>query len=225
MSASAPMCLARVSLLQTDIWLNYVGLGISTVGIGTLLSSVKCARKRPLLARSFWLPYTGCLFGLQLFADCQAEEVGISAVWSAHAGFIAAALMQDPVLFREKTVRTASTAALASTGGLIIYYAIVEAPLTTVAHITAAVVGMLSYTLWKRLFRGAVLTRKKHRSTLLCPTDERNSARVNTAVSRRFQFDCSIASFLDVLEESHYTIRPCSEQPGLTRMERYTQHP
>lgn len=102
----------------------------------------------------------------QVFADCSTNNVGISAVWSAYAGFIFLGWFRGdfgPQCSDEGDRGTLSSssellpmpyavaASLTVWVGVCIYYAVVEEAITTVAHLVAFGVGVGALLLFEAL--------------------------------------------------------------------------
>lgn len=115
---------------------------------------------------------------IQIFADCSTDNVGISAVWSAHVGFISLgwwriivtnhrrATTEGP---REEAGGTRQEASInSSTNNISLvtfatalslvlwvaicaYYAVVEEAITTVAHVVAFAVGAVALLVFEAL--------------------------------------------------------------------------
>lgn len=101
-----------------------------------------------------------------MFADCSTNNVGISAVWSAYAGFIFVGWYRrdfGPPSSDESVRGTqappslllpmpyAVAASLTVWVGVCVYYAIVEEAITTVAHLVAFGVGVVALLLFEAL--------------------------------------------------------------------------
>ncbi|CAN0207561.1 unnamed protein product [Ectocarpus sp. 6 AP-2014] len=143
---------------ETDIYINYVTLVL------TLITLILCTRKAgerasryPRYAAWFWVPFTSVLFAMQLFADCSTNNVGISAVWSAYAGFVFLAWWRIQHIRAENaavsTLAYATPVSLAMWTGVCVYYAIVEEAITTVAHLVAFGVGAGALLLFEALHK------------------------------------------------------------------------
>eukprot|EP00752_Nemacystus_decipiens_P017491 g15682.t1 len=156
---------------EKDSLINYTTLAI------TLMTLVLCtgragkkASRYAGVAGWFWVPFTLVLFAMQVFADCSTNNVGISAVWSAYAGFIflgwyrrdfgppcsddssdPGTRASSPPVLLPIPVPYAVAASLAVWAGVCVYYAIVEEVITTVAHLVAFGVGMGALFLFEAL--------------------------------------------------------------------------
>lgn len=133
----------------TDVVLNYFAFGVTLGHVVIVLSPLK----PKLLGKWFWIPLTGCLFTFQI-ALCLFEGcVGISIVWCSYCGF-------GTVLhtYFQTSKRPSATSnhklkpkdsvenrwwklSLSVSTALCVYYAVVEEPITTVAHGCAALLG------------------------------------------------------------------------------------
>eukprot|EP00903_Cladosiphon_okamuranus_P015350 g14176.t1 len=154
---------------EKDSLINYTTLAI------TLMTLVLCTRRAgqqasryAALAGWFWVPFTLVLFALQVFADCSTDNVGISAVWSAYAGFIflgwyrrdfgppcsddsdRGTRVSSPSVLLPMPY-AAVAASLTVWVGVCVYYAIVEEVITTVAHLVAFGVGVGALLLFEAL--------------------------------------------------------------------------
>lgn len=98
----------------------------------------------------------------KIFADCSTDNVGISAVWSAFAGFIflgwwrikhlsGGASADGSAPKNAMLLRYATLASLVMWTGVCVYYAVVEEAITTVAHLVAFGVGAGALLLFERL--------------------------------------------------------------------------
>ncbi|CAM9353631.1 unnamed protein product [Ectocarpus fasciculatus] len=151
---------------ETDIYINYVTLVL------TLITLILCTRRAgerasryPRYAAWFWVPFTSVLFAMQVFADCSTNNVGISAVWSAYAGFVFLAWWRIQHVRRPEdqgcvaevtavsTLTYATPASLAVWTGVCMYYAIVEEAITTVAHLVAFGVGAGALLIFEALHK------------------------------------------------------------------------
>lgn len=129
----------------TDIVLNYVALGVTLGHVVVVLRPLKPR----LFGQRFWIPLTGFLFtfqiGLCMFDGC----VGISIVWCAYCGFgttLRSYLQKNkrPPADKKRsdlTERYWWWMSLSVSTALCVYYAVVEEPITTVAHGCAIVLG------------------------------------------------------------------------------------
>ncbi|KAG5190254.1 hypothetical protein JKP88DRAFT_286073 [Tribonema minus] len=161
MKCDVPAALVYSRGSRVDIYFNYGALVLTTAALQlSLRGAGDVAARAPRCARAAWLPVTALLLALQVFADCAADEqasrramCGISAIWAAHAGWLATALViLHPLFDGAPAARAAAAAAIAAAAALTAYYAVAEPPLTTVAHIVAAGVGALLAVAHKHIF-------------------------------------------------------------------------
>lgn len=81
--------------------------------------------------------------------------MGISAVWSAYAGFISLGSYRMGTLWSAggRAVAFATTASVVVWVVVCVYYAVVEEAITTVAHLVAFGVGAVALLLFEALHR------------------------------------------------------------------------
>lgn len=101
----------------------------------------------------------------KIFADCSTNNVGISAVWSAFAGFIFLAWWRIKHLSegvggargevgpKKYILIYATLASLVAWMGVCVYYSIVEEAMTTVAHLVAFCVGAWALLLFEVIYK------------------------------------------------------------------------
>jgi len=137
-----------------DCWINYTLLPCNLAPIIMLLQTIPSSGNEISQYRRFWAPLTIGLFIYQILLCVVVGCVGVSIVWSSFAGFYWFFLGIRQLLPSTNTFNTtwkfAGYLSSVPTIGALIYYAITEELLTSVAHLCAILLGFLIAELFYR---------------------------------------------------------------------------